>query len=97
MTGLQSTAGSTATVAIIKQGKLYTGHVGDSGLVMGENDAYATSQYPVQAICVTKVRLRLIPLNIIEWVMDISMLPATRWNIFLQITVFTIIQFIKDI
>ena len=66
VTGLQSTAGSTATVAIIKQGKLYTGHVGDSGLVMGENDAYATSQYPVQAICVTKVRLRLIPLNIIE-------------------------------
>jgi len=54
VTGLQSTAGSTATVAIVKQGKLYTGHVGDSGLVMGENDEYATTKFPVQAICITK-------------------------------------------
>ncbi|GFO29692.1 protein phosphatase 1d [Plakobranchus ocellatus] len=54
VTGLPSTAGSTATIAIIKQGKLYTGHVGDSALVLGENDAYGGLQNPVQAICVTK-------------------------------------------
>ncbi|GFS10152.1 protein phosphatase 1D [Elysia marginata] len=54
VTGLPSTAGSTATIAIIKQGKLYTGHVGDSALVLGENDAYCGPQNPVQAICVTK-------------------------------------------
>lgn len=34
-TGLPSTAGTTASVAIIKDGKLYTGHVGDSGISLG--------------------------------------------------------------
>ncbi|KAH9525788.1 Protein phosphatase 1D [Bulinus truncatus] len=52
VTGLPSTAGTTATIAIIKQGKLYTGHVGDSALVLGENDPYGGN--PVQAICITK-------------------------------------------
>lgn len=34
-TGLPSTAGTTASVAIIREGKLYTGHVGDSGITLG--------------------------------------------------------------
>ncbi|EDS43270.1 phosphatase 2c [Culex quinquefasciatus] len=33
--GLPSTAGTTASVAFIRQGKIYVGHVGDSGIVLG--------------------------------------------------------------
>ncbi|XP_054718262.1 uncharacterized protein LOC129227692 isoform X2 [Uloborus diversus] len=33
--GLPSTAGTTASVAFIRKGKLYTGHVGDSRIVLG--------------------------------------------------------------
>jgi len=37
--GHLSTAGTTATIAFIRRGKIYTGHVGDSGIVLGyEND-----------------------------------------------------------
>jgi len=34
-TGLPSTAGTTASVAFIIDNKLYTGHVGDSGISLG--------------------------------------------------------------
>ncbi|XP_055840596.1 uncharacterized protein LOC129908239 [Episyrphus balteatus] len=34
-TGLPSTAGTTATVAFIRHEKIYIGHVGDSGIVLG--------------------------------------------------------------
>lgn len=34
-TGLPSTAGTTASVAFIRRGKIYIGHVGDSGIVLG--------------------------------------------------------------
>lgn len=37
-TGLPSTAGTTATVAFIRHGKMYIGHVGDSGIVLGYQD-----------------------------------------------------------
>ena len=37
-TGLPSTAGTTASVCFIKRGKLFIGHVGDSGIVLGERD-----------------------------------------------------------
>lgn len=33
--GLPSTAGTTASVAFIRRGKIYTGHVGDSGIILG--------------------------------------------------------------
>lgn len=33
--GLPSTSGTTATVAFIKRGKIYVGHVGDSCIVLG--------------------------------------------------------------
>nr|CAH7748962.1 unnamed protein product [Callosobruchus chinensis] len=33
--GLPSTAGTTASVAFIRRGKIYIGHVGDSGIVLG--------------------------------------------------------------
>lgn len=33
--GLPSTAGTTASVAFIRKGKIYIGHVGDSGIVLG--------------------------------------------------------------
>ncbi|XP_043203638.1 uncharacterized protein LOC122371405 [Amphibalanus amphitrite] len=33
--GLPSTSGSTASIAFIRRGKIYTGHVGDSAIVLG--------------------------------------------------------------
>lgn len=42
-TGLPSTAGTTASVAFIRNGKIYLGHVGDSAIVLGyqeEHDKY---------------------------------------------------------
>uniref|UniRef100_A0A182J7P5 Uncharacterized protein n=1 Tax=Anopheles atroparvus TaxID=41427 RepID=A0A182J7P5_ANOAO len=33
--GLPSTAGTTASIAFIRRGKIYIGHVGDSGIVLG--------------------------------------------------------------
>lgn len=32
---MPSTAGTTASVAFVRHGKIYTGHVGDSGIVLG--------------------------------------------------------------
>lgn len=37
--GLPSTAGTTASVAFIRHGKIYIGHVGDSGIVLGYQEA----------------------------------------------------------
>uniref|UniRef100_A0A915JTK1 PPM-type phosphatase domain-containing protein n=1 Tax=Romanomermis culicivorax TaxID=13658 RepID=A0A915JTK1_ROMCU len=34
--GYNSTSGTTASIAIVKNGKVYIGHVGDSGIVLGE-------------------------------------------------------------
>lgn len=36
--GFHSTSGTTASVAFIKNGKIYIGHVGDSKIVLGEED-----------------------------------------------------------
>lgn len=36
--GLPSTSGTTASVAFVRRGKLYIGHVGDSGIVLGYKD-----------------------------------------------------------
>ncbi|XP_065333157.1 protein phosphatase 1D [Cloeon dipterum] len=36
--GLPSTSGTTASVAFIRRGKVYIGHVGDSGIVLGCSD-----------------------------------------------------------
>ncbi|CAL7942094.1 unnamed protein product [Xylocopa violacea] len=33
--GLPSTAGTTASIAFIRKGKIYIGHVGDSGIILG--------------------------------------------------------------
>lgn len=38
LSGYQSTAGTTSTVGIIRDKKLYIGHVGDSGIVLGYTD-----------------------------------------------------------
>ena len=37
--GYQSTAGTTSTIAIIREKKLYIGHAGDSGIVLGFTDS----------------------------------------------------------
>lgn len=50
--GFPSTAGTTATVAIIRNGLLYIAHVGDSTAVLATNDK--TSLLPV-AQCLTQV------------------------------------------
>ena len=36
--GLPSTAGTTASIAFIRRGKIYVGHVGDSAIVLGVQD-----------------------------------------------------------
>ncbi|KAG8039649.1 hypothetical protein G9C98_000378 [Cotesia typhae] len=36
--GLPSTAGTTASIAFIRKGKIYIGHVGDSGIILGYQD-----------------------------------------------------------
>jgi len=36
--GLPSTAGTTASIAFIRRGKIYIGHVGDSAIVLGTQD-----------------------------------------------------------
>jgi len=38
MSGLPSTAGTTASIAFIRRGKLYVGHVGDSAIVLGAQE-----------------------------------------------------------
>ena len=35
LSGLPSTSGTTASIAFIRRGKIFTGHVGDSGIVLG--------------------------------------------------------------
>ncbi|XP_071179621.1 uncharacterized protein [Mytilus edulis] len=37
--GFRSTSGTTASIAIIKNSKLYIGHVGDSGIALGYDDS----------------------------------------------------------
>ena len=37
--GLPSTAGTTASIAFIRRGKIYIGHVGDSAIVLGTQDS----------------------------------------------------------
>jgi len=41
--GLPSTAGTTASICFIKRGKLFIGHVGDSGIILGERDPFNSS------------------------------------------------------
>ena len=38
--GLPSTAGTTASICFIKRGKLFIGHCGDSGIILGEEDPH---------------------------------------------------------
>jgi protein phosphatase 1D len=40
--GLPSTAGTTASVAFIRRGKIYIGHVGDSGIILGYQENGST-------------------------------------------------------
>ncbi|CAH1118416.1 unnamed protein product [Phaedon cochleariae] len=40
--GLPSTAGTTASVAFIRRGKIYIGHVGDSGITLGYQEPGST-------------------------------------------------------
>jgi serine/threonine protein phosphatase PrpC len=43
--GLPSTAGTTASICFIKRGKLFIGHVGDSGIMLGERDPLHTNRW----------------------------------------------------
>ena len=46
--GLPSTAGTTASVAFIKRGKVFIGHCGDSGIVLGEKDPEFPGRYELR-------------------------------------------------
>ncbi|XP_050312532.1 protein phosphatase 1D [Anthonomus grandis grandis] len=47
--GLPSTAGTTASVAFIRRGKIYIGHVGDSGIILGYQEP-GTSEWKAKPL-----------------------------------------------
>nr|KAG5687286.1 hypothetical protein BaRGS_001951 [Batillaria attramentaria] len=53
VSGLPSTSGTTASIAIIKKSKLYIGHVGDSGIVLGCDEGPRNAVY-MKPKCLTK-------------------------------------------
>ena len=53
-TGLPSTAGTTASVVIIRNNKMYVGHVGDSAVVVGKRSQKHLERKLI-AHCVTVV------------------------------------------
>jgi protein phosphatase 1D len=54
LAGLPSTAGTTASVVILRDGKIFVAHVGDSSVVFGEQED-ATDDERLTAKCVTMV------------------------------------------
>lgn len=52
--GLPSTAGTTASICIIKNSKLYIGHVGDSAIVLGHNESKSDKNVRPKAKLLTK-------------------------------------------
>ncbi len=48
--GLPSTAGTTASVAFIRRGKIYIGHVGDSAIVLGVQEDRERDNWSCQAL-----------------------------------------------
>ena len=50
--GLPSTAGTTASIAFIRRGKIYIGHVGDSAIVLGSQDPQHPNQW--RSECLTR-------------------------------------------
>lgn len=48
--GMPSTAGTTASVCFIKRGKLFIGHCGDSGIVMGQRDAFNPTKWKAKRL-----------------------------------------------
>lgn len=59
MGGLPSTAGTTASVVIIRGRKMFVAHVGDSSVVFGEHDESAEGD-SLTANCVTPVCIALL-------------------------------------
>ncbi|KAL8604670.1 hypothetical protein ACOMHN_013450 [Nucella lapillus] len=53
VSGLPSTSGTTASIAIIKKCKLYIGHVGDSGIVLGCDEGPRNAIF-MKPKCLTK-------------------------------------------
>ncbi|KAK7088543.1 uncharacterized protein [Littorina saxatilis] len=53
VSGLPSTSGTTASIAIIKKGRLYIGHVGDSGIVLGCDEGPRNAIF-MKPKCLTK-------------------------------------------
>lgn len=55
-TGFPSTAGTTASIAVLFQNKLFVAHVGDSGVILGQEDG-PRGDKKITAIKLTKVRI----------------------------------------
>jgi len=57
--GLPSTAGTTASVVIVRDGKIFVSHVGDSSVVFGENEQsfHLSAAGKLTAKCVTVVSI----------------------------------------
>ncbi|CAO1441834.1 unnamed protein product [Diamesa serratosioi] len=50
--GLPSTAGTTASIAFIRRGKIYIGHCGDSGIVLGKENSDGRNGWVSQPLTV---------------------------------------------
>lgn len=53
LAGLPSTAGTTASVVIVRDDKIFVAHVGDSCVVFGEKGKSGSNR--LEATCVTEV------------------------------------------
>lgn len=53
-TGLPSTSGTTASILFIKNGKYYTGHVGDCKIVLGKSNQLNTKEQLNNSNCESK-------------------------------------------
>lgn len=50
--GLPSTAGTTASIAFIRKGKLYIGHAGDSGIILGKEGSEPGANWVAEPLTV---------------------------------------------
>ena len=71
MSGYPSTAGTTASVCFIRNGKLYIAHVGDSTIVMGMKNN--PDQDYVEAASITQVIMK-------RHLVVHTLIYHTQWN-----------------
>ena len=75
---MPSTAGTTASVAIIKGDKLYTGHVGDSGIALGlQKCGSGTAPWTAERLTWVSDSQKVMTMIRLRFIMRLSYRPAT--------------------